>query len=846
LDSNVINNHTYRLPTGYTGDSMVFYPTLSGTRVLCPATFRDSVVVYRSPKANFSIDTTRGCQEAAFLLIDQSTAVITKKWDIYRDGTIDGLNVDSVAFLSDTVGHWGVSLWVEHLGGCTDSLLIDSLFEVLKSPKPKVKYASLQSCDTLTLRVRTNNPLDSFVLDYGNGKVDSNKTSKMFYEIPSQWPHDTFAYIITYKVFNPKLSVCQGIRKDTLLLFQGPAIGFMADTLQGCSPLTVTFTDTTQRGLSYAWDFNGDGNTDDTNKVATANLEAGWAPIQLSVTTVEGCTDSISQSRYIRVFRSPEIRIVQLAEKGCANRGIQFLDSSLVDTHVMYRKWGYGFAVHPDLEVVPNPTVSFPGTGTYTVRLMVVDSHACQGIDSVSIDIVNLDTPQANHFQRLWHTGEQQVELQWIAPVQPDFESFTIYRVLNGDSTLIPINTGGYSDVLDDRLDQATYYLQWIDTCGNRSEISEPLYNIVLGGDNLLENVLRLRWTTLGVALFKEYRIYRREPGETAWSLLGSAVAGAKSYIDSAACKASYEYMVEGVTPQGVTSGSHWIRLTGQFKEKALPLALQLATVVNDDSVMVVWERNDHPAHKQYFIDRQDAQGVWHIRIDSTLSNRYMDTAVNVAAEYFRYRVYAQDACGNINPVSNTGSSIRLLGHSKTGRIVLTWNDYQSWPEGYAFLVQARFGAGKFEDMAVLAADSIRYIDNNLHEGADTPWCYRVVALRLGPKADSSVSNTYCDFFSYNFFIPNAFSPNGDGINETYGISGESINRPDLGHIVAFELKIVNRWGQVIFYTTDPRERWDGTHAGLEVSDGIYQYQLYIKTKTGTEHVLSKPIFILR
>lgn len=73
-------------------------------------------------------------------------------------------------------------------------------------------------------------------------------------------------------------------------------------------------------------------------------------------------------------------------------------------------------------------------------------------------------------------------------------------------------------------------------------------------------------------------------------------------------------------------------------------------------------------------------------------------------------------------------------------------------------------------------------------------------------------------------YFPNAFSPNGDGHNDVWGMV---YNIPD---IAEFELKVFDRWGQPIFETTDPAVRWDGTSGGSPVKDGVYVFMLKYRT----------------
>jgi gliding motility-associated-like protein len=66
------------------------------------------------------------------------------------------------------------------------------------------------------------------------------------------------------------------------------------------------------------------------------------------------------------------------------------------------------------------------------------------------------------------------------------------------------------------------------------------------------------------------------------------------------------------------------------------------------------------------------------------------------------------------------------------------------------------------------------------------------------------------------FYIPNAFSPDGDGTNDVFmpkasGLSGNG-----------YEMQIFDRWGNLIFVTTNWDKGWDGTYMGKEVQSGQY------------------------
>ena len=71
---------------------------------------------------------------------------------------------------------------------------------------------------------------------------------------------------------------------------------------------------------------------------------------------------------------------------------------------------------------------------------------------------------------------------------------------------------------------------------------------------------------------------------------------------------------------------------------------------------------------------------------------------------------------------------------------------------------------------------------------------------------------------AYNIYVPNAFSPNADGINDYFNILGNGIARIHL-------LSIYDRWGNKIFETTTAipgANGWDGTGNGRELNIGVY------------------------
>lgn len=70
--------------------------------------------------------------------------------------------------------------------------------------------------------------------------------------------------------------------------------------------------------------------------------------------------------------------------------------------------------------------------------------------------------------------------------------------------------------------------------------------------------------------------------------------------------------------------------------------------------------------------------------------------------------------------------------------------------------------------------------------------------------------------------IPNAFTPNGDAINDTFGVITQA-------QLEEYSCKVFNRWGQIVFETNDPLEPWDGTQNSKTSPVDVYVYIIQLK-----------------
>jgi gliding motility-associated-like protein len=116
---------------------------------------------------------------------------------------------------------------------------------------------------------------------------------------------------------------------------------------------------------------------------------------------------------------------------------------------------------------------------------------------------------------------------------------------------------------------------------------------------------------------------------------------------------------------------------------------------------------------------------------------------------------------------------------------------------------------------------------------------YRVVAVRNLNDQIISTSNAVSVEKPYALYAPNAFSPDSDGINDFFKISGQGI--------LDFQIEIYNRWGQMVYKSDDLSKGWNGTFKGKNLPTGSYVYKIKtIKNGNGEELVKTGTVALVR
>ena len=203
------------------------------------------------------------------------------------------------------------------------------------------------------------------------------------------------------------------------------------------------------------------------------------------------------------------------------------------------------------------------------------------------------------------------------------------------------------------------------------------------------------------------------------------------------------------------------------------------------------------------------------------------------------YQLAAVDLCPERNPVkfSNVASNIVLTTTENNLLVQLDWTEYNTWLGGVDSYYLNRVTNNttvevidSFSSEARTTSDNIAFLisDDQL---VNDQICYYIRAVEGAGNPygirGSSQSNIACITISPEIHMPNAFTPDGNGINDK--IKPKLTFRPD-----KYLFLVTDRWGSRVFESTDPDAHWSGDiMGGKKAPEGIYVYFLKITTTAG-------------
>lgn len=203
---------------------------------------------------------------------------------------------------------------------------------------------------------------------------------------------------------------------------------------------------------------------------------------------------------------------------------------------------------------------------------------------------------------------------------------------------------------------------------------------------------------------------------------------------------------------------------------------------------------------------------------------------------YAVYSVRAVDQCAAHSALSVATRGIKLEGSYQTDSFpTLQWNAFNAWGEeldGYE--IERNTGSG-WESIG--NSFQPHFIDRTYDNNGSEKATYRVTAVNSTQEV-RSVSTEWTFEFAPNIFIPSAFSPNYDNLNDVYEIKGYGMERLDV--------KIFNSFGQRVFDSKGENIHWDGTYKGEIVDEGAYIAVVQMVTPAGASYEFQRSVTVIR
>lgn len=216
----------------------------------------------------------------------------------------------------------------------------------------------------------------------------------------------------------------------------------------------------------------------------------------------------------------------------------------------------------------------------------------------------------------------------------------------------------------------------------------------------------------------------------------------------------------------------------------------------------------------------------------------FSDYGADINRNYY-YRIASVDICGGNDTVSNIGTNMVVAVNSNPNLTnTVTWNPYRNWDgivDRYD-IYRSTDGGVSFSLVGTNPGADTTFDDNvSAFSDERIEFCYYVRGIEANNPLNyvnnagqpfSSRSNEGCVFQRVKMYMPNAFRPESSvPENQTFG---PSLRFNDTER---YRLLVMNRWGNVVFETNDPLERWDGTQSGKDLPSGVYVYKVQFATK---------------
>lgn len=491
-----------------------------------------------------------------------------------------------------------------------------------------------------------------------------------------------------------------------------------------------------------------------------------------------------------------------------------------------------------------NPEHTYNGNGSTTRTIIVVGVYRTAASDlctspapAQTVTLVPAGTRPA--ITTLKTVSDNAISLQFQTSLGSEVQ---LYQKVNGVYT----NTGqkgtsaGTFTVQTDAKQVQCFQVAAQDACGNASLKSDEVCSLVLDvkAANKKNNLSWQPYT--GVTTGGQFRFYRinRNNAPSGGTIANQNTA---AYTDdnAIACGTQYCYSVVAT-------------IAGSAAQIEVTSASVCVTGVNGDvpnqvDNVVVSVENNHPkivtalsapasgtlSSYTLVISRADGSSGSFNPIGTVLNDgTFVDTDANASAGSSCYQVTYQGVCGLTLPPSKPVCSVFL---TPTAPTVINWTGESPFIPGpvTGYTLEITNSLGGTVQKAQLGTSTRFDLDPNDPDTAT--YTYRIMANSAG---QISYSNYITISRDAKIIVPDAFTPNGDQMNDEFLPKGITVDR--------FLMNIYSRWGEVVYSTSDKTKGWNGQINGVPAAMGQYMFRIEVEDLSGQKTVRTGAVLLIR
>jgi PKD repeat protein len=631
-----------------------YYITLTVTQSVCSSTYTSPVPVFVPlVKADFDYIQTAFCSPVNQQFTDLSTDAALWFWS-FGDGATDTAQNPLHAYSSQPSAD--VTLYVKDIYGCASTITKSGI----TVSQASFKASGTAGCIPLTvLFTDTSSNAASYHWNFGDGDTSTDPSPVHIYN--------------SQGVFNVELVIASASGcTDTLLMNNYIHAGditadFIADSLTGCAPLLVQFTDQSVNAVSWSWDF-GDGSYSGLRNPAHIYNVPGAYAITLIAFDSLGCADTMQMTSPVKINGSVPFFTVS-SSAGCLPYTVSFTNLS---TGAVSYEWNFGNGV---TDTSFQPSYIYTLSGNYSVSLTTLDSSGCENIYTGSSPLIAGQSPVAD-FTYADSTG--------CTPFLPAIINKSLYA----DSLVWDFGDGTLSNDINPShsyTNAGTYYISLY--VYNSSGCSDSIVHagpFVVGATPAVSfmSTDSSGCTPSGIQ-FMSTSTNLDQPVYY-WDFGNGDTSSLQDPFDMFTTPGNYTISLM-VTNAGGCYDKHTAANMIVIYDQAAPPATKLFSVsVNDTSgIDISWEQMNLSSIEYYTVYRANSMNTYdsigsYIYTSAPVKPAFRDASVNTAIQPYSYKVLAVDHCGNRIDLADAAehTSIFVSGVNNGSAVSLSWTPY--------------------------------------------------------------------------------------------------------------------------------------------------------------------------